>query len=200
MSELVETTEHNGIPIRIYRDSNPENPREWSNLGTMACIHRRYEIGDKHDYTAAQLDELVRQDHIVSLPIYLYDHGGITIRTTPFSCRWDSGQIGYIFVTHDRIKEEYGNTKPETIEKARRYLRHEVETMDQYLTGEVYGYRVGEDDDACCSRGYFGGDHEHTGLLANAREDAEEIIEKIRAREAVEAERMRNLVGASGAD
>ncbi len=31
------------------------------------------------------------------LPVYLYDHSGITINTVPYSCRWDSGQIGWIY-------------------------------------------------------------------------------------------------------
>ena len=26
-------------------------------------------------------------------PLYLYDHGGITMNTTGFSCSWDSGQV-----------------------------------------------------------------------------------------------------------
>ena len=33
--------------VRIKRDDYPQNPREWDNLGTMVCGHRRYCLGDE---------------------------------------------------------------------------------------------------------------------------------------------------------
>lgn len=35
------------MKIRIEQDTTPESPREWSNLGTMACWHGRYNLGDE---------------------------------------------------------------------------------------------------------------------------------------------------------
>lgn len=48
---------------------------------------------------------------------------------------------------------------------AERVLRGEVETYNQYLRGDVYGYTAG--DDSC--RGFFGSDHKESGLLEQAR-------------------------------
>jgi hypothetical protein len=71
------------------------------------------------------------------LPLYLYDHSGITISTSPFGCNWDSGQVGWIFITNRTIKEEGIDES-----KVEEYLKSDVETYDQFIRGEVYGYRV----------------------------------------------------------
>ena len=44
--------------------------------------------------TTGELFSLVEQmDGMVILPLYLYDHSGITMNTCGFSCPWDSGQV-----------------------------------------------------------------------------------------------------------
>jgi hypothetical protein len=110
----------------------------------------------------------------IILPLYLYDHSGITISTTPFSCGWDSGQIGFVFISKDKVKNEYGVkrvTKKE-IEKATKVLLAEVETYDLYLRGEVYGYTLinenGDIEDSCF--GFIGSDIETNGILDNIGE------------------------------
>ncbi len=52
-------------------------------------------------------------DKHVILPLYLYDHGGITMSTGPFSCRWDSGQVGWIYAEKKKFIEETGYTETE---------------------------------------------------------------------------------------
>lgn len=143
--------------IEIYQDSDTDSPRTWDNLGTMICFHRRYNLGDKHDYSSHDYssweemkEAIIKQENVHTiLPLYLYDHSGITISTGPFSCNWDSGQIGWIFVSKDKVKEEGIDES-----KVEDYLKGEVETYDQYLTGDVYGYKIYEV--TTCSLG-----HEH---------------------------------------
>jgi hypothetical protein len=70
----------------------------------------------------------------------------ITINTGGYSCPWDSGQVGFIYVSREKVREEYGwkvITKKRE-EKIVEILRDEVKTYDQYLTGDVYGYIVYE--------------------------------------------------------
>ena len=43
---------------------------------------------------------------IIILPLYLYDHSGISMKTTPFSCQWDSGQVGWIYVEKKKCLQE----------------------------------------------------------------------------------------------
>lgn len=80
----------------------------------------------------------------IILPLYLYDHSGITMSTGSFGDSWDSGQVGYIYLTLDQARKEYGWKH---ITKARReklisYLNGEVETYDNFLTGDVWGFNV----------------------------------------------------------
>lgn len=164
--EPLETIEHRHHTIKIYLDDEPHgSPRDWSILGTMTCFHRRYCLGDKHEYTVEDLQELVDRPDVFSLPLYLYDHSGITMRTTPFGCRWDSGQVGYIWVTKEKVRQEFEvkRVTQKIEEKALKFLRDEVYMYDLHIRGEIYGYVVedenGEHIDSCW--GFYGDPHEY---------------------------------------
>lgn len=149
-------TENKKYRIKIVQDPSPESPREWDNLGTMVCFHGRYDLGDKHDYDHRDYSGWEEQRKVISknedvcviLPLYLYDHGGITMNTTGFSCTWDSGQVGWIFVSKEKVRKEYNvkRINKELVEKVTKVLVGEVETYDQYLQGDVYGYEIYEVD------------------------------------------------------
>jgi hypothetical protein len=138
--------------ITVENDIDSENPREWDNMGTMICFHDRYNIGDKH--TAKWVDDwsdfrtvLCKEfsfeySDAVILPIYFLEHSGKSVSTTPFSCGWDSGQIGFIFVFKDNIIKEYGKFDSESIELAKSVLKGEVETYNKWLNNEVYNYEI----------------------------------------------------------
>lgn len=114
----------------------------------------------------AETDVLMRavskHTKTVMLSLYLYDHSGITMsasaRTFSMidSAGWDWGTVGIIYATEKTIKKEFGVTEvtDEVREKAERLLRSEVYNYDLYLRGEVYGFRLyneetGEDIDSC---------------------------------------------------
>ena len=44
---------------------------------------------------------------------FIYDHSGITMNTTGFSCPWDSGQVGWIYCSKKRFLSETGYKKDE---------------------------------------------------------------------------------------
>lgn len=178
--DIVKEVQKGNYRVRVIRDSDPQNPRtSWDNLGTMVCFHGNYDLGDKkHGYSSKDFtswDELESQiikdnDVCVILPLYLYDHSGITMNTTGFSCRWDSGQVGFIFISKKKVRKEFSIKRitEEWREKIEKYLVGEVETYDEYLTGQVYGFKVvkietcdlgcehEEDIDSCW--GYYGDD------------------------------------------
>ena len=101
----------------------------------------------------SELMELNEQmEGMVIMPLYLYDHSGITISCSPFSCPWDSGQVGWIYADYDMVKKEYGEVTPETIERARSLLESEVKEYDYYITGQCYGFKLykgDEETDSC---------------------------------------------------
>jgi len=153
----------NGYTIGISQDENPRDPREDDNMSKMICFHRRYNLGDKHDYKLNyqnDLNELEKElikaeKPVVILPVYIYEHSGITLSTTPFSCRWDSGQIGFILVSRETVLKEYKVKRiTEKIrEKVKKIMLAELESYDSYLQGDVKRYTVqdqeGEEVDSC---------------------------------------------------
>ena len=131
--------------IEVIQENDPQSPREWDNLGKMICFHSRYNLGDKHDFSMDEGQEFLKSKEIcVSLPLYLYDHSGITMSTSPFGCRFDSRCVGFIYVTKEQVRKEYGvkRINKKLIEKVTNILENEVKIYDQYLTGDVYGYRI----------------------------------------------------------
>ena len=164
-------TQIKDITIKIERDGDAESPREWDNVGTMVCWHSRYNLGDEQpsvSYQDYRIGIEARLDkYYFILPLYLYDHSGITMNTGGFSCSWDSGQVGFIYVTKEKAREEYGFKRltKERIQKVFEFLDSEVKTYAAYLEGDVYGYVIeGNDiDDSCW--GYVGPDGEGWALL-----------------------------------
>jgi hypothetical protein len=169
---IVETETIGKYRIDIIQDTDPESPRTWDNLGTMICFHSRYNLGDKHNYNHNHYNgwgemekDIIKTENVgVILPLYLYDHSGITMNTTGFSCGWDSGQVGFIFISKEKIREEYGVKRitQKVRDRITKNLVGEVETYDQYLTGDIYGYRITDTEtdeklDSCW--GFYGSDY-----------------------------------------
>ena len=129
------------------------NPRtEYENDNTMVCFHNRYNLGDEnHGYKSRDYDNwgelkealIENEDVFVILPLYLYDHSGITMNTTGFSCRWDSGQVGFIFMNKTDAEAHFGKHYELFKEDAEESLRNSVAYYDKYITGEAtYSYHV----------------------------------------------------------
>ena len=168
--------------VRIEQDGDTAmNPREWDNLGTIVAWHRRYILGDEQPRESVEewKERMTNWEEgdtetpeekfnrlFVWLPVYMYNHSGITINTRGFSCPWDSGQIGFIYISREKIERE-----KMTEEQAREYLNGEIETYDKYLRGDVY-YFVEEEYDTeknewvevdLCS-GFYGDEWETNGM------------------------------------
>lgn len=154
--------------LNITQDTDAESPREWSNLGTMYCEHRRYSLGDDNaEDIRTEENRLPHQGYTI-LPLYLYDHGGITMRCAPFACPWDSGQVGYIYIADEDARKAFSwkRITQKRREHLHKILRSEVDTYDCYLRGDVYGYELLDEDGECvdsCS-GFFGDDPATNGM------------------------------------
>lgn len=170
--------------VSIQYDEFPLNPRkDMSFLGKLCLLHRRYDLWNDTTYKEDQfsnwgdLEETLREEYdaVVILPVFMYDHGGITVSTKPFSCRWDSGQVGYTFITRGDFIKEYGEVTignvQEKTAKAESLLIAELEVYSKYLNGEIYGYVVenknSEVEDSCWGFYDFEDCKIQAGLTAN---------------------------------
>ena len=157
MNTALETINFKNKIIEIHQDNYPQNPRENDNADIIICFHKRYTLGDKHNYKINDFsgwDELEKQlikdyQPIAIKPIYMYDHSGVTISTTPFSCPWDSGQIGFILISRETaLKENYSKRIDKKIKTwAEKYIQASIKEYDQYLTGDVYGYIIKDENE-----------------------------------------------------
>lgn len=167
--EVIQEIKRGNKLIEITQDESPENPREWNDyLGKMVCFHKRYDLGDKTDLKSEMFnsweelkEHLIKEEHAVIIsPLYLYDHSGITIKIGSFygllsqgHAEFDSGQVGFIYVTKEALKEEDIDKK-----QAEKILKAEVEEYDSYLRGEVYVFTIYEVK--TCNEG-----HEHREVI-----------------------------------
>lgn len=163
--------------LKLVHDSSADSPRNWDNLGTMICFHKRYDLGDSHNYSSddysswEQMEKaIIKEENVaVILPLHLYDHSGVTISTSPFNNRWDSGQVGFILVSKKTALAEFGGkiVTAKLKQKLERILKGEVETYSKFLEGDIYGFQIVDEDDnhidSCY--GFFGSDHKENGML-----------------------------------
>ena len=180
--------------IKITPDYNTEDPRTaWDNAGKMVCQHSDYSLGDndaietlKSDIEDFKSDVEIYDYHdlgdlydiaveiglfAVVLPLYLYDHSGLSISTSRQST-WDSSCIGFIYMTDADLQKE-GIDK----EAAERLLLSEIDIYDMYLRGDVYHFMIedefGDEIDSC--GGFYGTDIETNGMLDYIDEDLHDL-------------------------
>jgi hypothetical protein len=154
---MIEVKEIGEYTVKVDYENCPESPREWDNLGKMVCFHKRYSLGDKHNYNPNDYEsfeelkkDILKNEKVgVILPLYLYDHSGISISTSSFSCPWDSGQIGFIYTTREEILKNFrGKILTQKLKTSvEQILEKEVETYTKYIEGEVYSFEVLKDDE-----------------------------------------------------
>ena len=151
--------------LEIIQDNDPENPVAVGFLiSTLAMFHKRYTLGDQNhgiewrDFESwGEMEAFIRKekDAAVVIPIYMYDHSGLTISHTPFSCNWDAGQVGYGYITKQQCRDELNCKRVgmHARDWALRSIRADIKVYDQYLTGDVWGYVIkdqdGEEIEAC---------------------------------------------------
>jgi hypothetical protein len=145
-----------GRVLKIEQDETALDPRrDFDNVGTMVCMHKRYKLGDKHGYRCSDYngwEAIIKQitddndkDICVMLPIFMYEHSGIALscNTRGFSMQdshgWDWGQLGVIYVTNEKAQKELGTTDKERVTQC---LVSEVDLYHQYVSGEVYWFSL----------------------------------------------------------
>lgn len=153
----------------------------------------------------------------VILPLRLLDHSGLSMSigsgahwSDPGG--WDSGQVGWIYMTYQEARSNFKVDENDTVEEWHgpnkgkrvplrdvmvRMLEGEVETYDQYLRGDVYGFQlkkivqfekknletgeltiIEEEEDVDSCWGFYGSDHKENGLYEQAGIKEEDIIEE----------------------
>ena len=175
MKNIIENEKYK---LEIFDDLNPCSPREFDNLGTMVCFHRRYNLGDETELKSSDFsswEELESylyktEDALTAIPVFMYDHSGLWINTTGFSCPWDSAQVGYIYISKEKVRREYSCKRiSKKLKKIiSEMLCSEVDLYNDYLSGNVYGFTLTDKENAeeiDSSYGFYGTDYIENGIF-----------------------------------
>jgi hypothetical protein len=156
------TINYKGFEISIEYSQDHHSPDDWDLLGKFYHWHRRYSLSDAAENIKNWDDDEIKEllKNSIYVPVYMYDHSGITINTTGFSCPWDSGQIGYYLVSKEDVKKEYGRKiiSKKLKETVIDVLNNEIKIWDDYFTGNIFAFFIKDEDGEildCCS-GYYG--------------------------------------------
>ena len=186
--DAITTLTSKNFTVNIYPDSDPINPRTemyGDNFTKMYCKHRRHDLGDDLGLDTSDCNnwQEVKQALIaehgemaIIEPISLFDHSGISI-SIGVKSGWDCGRVGFVFVTKEQVRKEYGVKRitKATLAKAQALLRSEVKEYDNYLTGEVYIVSCQDREefeiDSCYANGYDYAQKEAQLMLDNAEDD-----------------------------
>jgi hypothetical protein len=167
------------LVLKIMQDPDPYNPRTaWENLTKMICWHRKYTLGDKHNFPSPkELSQYLANTKIIHQPLYMMDHSGLTINMQGFAewdpQGWDWGRIGSILLTDEELGKELDRLgKKERQEKALSIFDSEIRVYNYYLQGEVYGYQIirrcptcgREDETEDSGWGFYGNDLKENGI------------------------------------
>jgi hypothetical protein len=180
--------------IEIHQDTDTESPNDWGNRDLfLVGFHRDFWVQRKgfdeelvrdlltKDGITEEYKETLKKYHVFGLEAYI--HSGVSLHLigeAKIDRQWDVSAVGAVFVD----KKEWRTRK--SAEKAARGL---IETWNQYLSGEVYGYIVknadGSDIEAKDERGnslmdscwgFYGTEH----AIADAKDSAEYIAKRLR--------------------
>lgn len=154
--------------ISIYYDEGSESPREWSNNTEIVCTKSHKYISDKQmdKYDLRDLwenKEELNETYKLVFPLYRYEHGGAVLSIEPFHCPWDSGQIGFVGVTHENYNElrKYyeSMTDEEYDAQMETEVKSDIKVLDAWQDGRVYrfDYSIVDWDDNVIEQDSCGG-------------------------------------------
>ena len=144
--EAIRTYKQGNYIVETFYDSCPDNPRHYQDLTKLILFHRRYNLGDEHDYKQSdysnwgqmEADIIAREKPGLIYPVYMYEHGAVSLSTSSFNDRWDSGQVGFVTI-------DWKTFQSMTTDEAVSRIEEELKQYSSFLNGECYMYRISEE-------------------------------------------------------
>jgi len=193
MNDITHTEEYKGMTINVYPDFDVTSPEEWGNED-VCFWNREISVDNKHinknvfgayikhedfDEYKDEAKEVAKKFWIFGVDAYIHSGISLSLHGTGYRCKWDtSDYVGCVIVAKKEARLQ---------EKAEKIARGIIETWNDYVQGNVYGYScidpvTGESFGGCWG---FYGDIKESGLIAQAKDDIDDYVlgEKKIARE-----------------
>lgn len=166
---IAEKFKHNGYTVKLIADQDATAPDKFDedDLFIVTTKNRYFQkLHNGNDARATFEDEEFKAKyHVFVLNSYI--HSGVALSLSngyPFNDQWDGGQIGFVFAE----KESWA-----TEDEARKAAETYVETWNQYLSGDVWGFVIedadGNDVDSCW--GLYGLKYARTEAISNVPDE-----------------------------
>jgi hypothetical protein len=173
---MSETFKHAGLTVRIEQDEDAQSPAHWGNTDLfLVADHRDFFVPPSPKERNFSVQDVInehKQTHWVFM-LEAYIHGGVSLALAGegnFPDRqWDVSLLGAVFAS----KREWRLNK-----KAREAAESLIKEWNMYLSGDVWGHIVEDDDDgnhldSCW--GHYGFDY----AVECGKEAAESIAESL---------------------
>lgn len=174
--------------IKIFLDNNSIDPRkDMDNLGIIIStqtiedslfkqakenlLENDYNqiLDNKRDVRSIK-NILEKSKQFLIFNLYRYSHGNSIFEiadSNPFNCQFDSGQIGFVVVAKNKIRQEYSCKKitKSVLERVEKVIKAEIKNYTDAYNGDIYGFQVihNGEEDSC--GGFIGSDFETNGIL-----------------------------------
>jgi hypothetical protein len=168
---------------------------------TLEIIYRMFcpggELTDGYLSAEETFRRQVLDERCLLLPLHFRDYGSGALRfwAGGHAARWEGDAFGWAYVTHEEIRREYDipegePVSQEVVEKALQLMAAEVEEYAQYLSGDVYGFRLvrlerdedgepiedeeAEELDSCW--GFYGHDWQANGIIDHVGAEHADLV------------------------
>jgi hypothetical protein len=177
MKDALETINVGDLVVSLYQDDSAESPDSWGDgsLEVVTTENRYFSVHPGLPGFGTVKAEMLRDEEFSSefdaafhrFPLYAYIHSGVALsmgQEGQFGDQWDAAQIGFVVAGREEFSDE---------DKARECCAGLVETWNQYLSGQVYGFIVERDGEHVDSSwGFYGLDEAKSEGLASAESEA----------------------------
>lgn len=137
----IDTYQRNGVTVTLLYDDAPDSPADWGNYKLVTFDCRlitdvdRSEYFNDDDMPNTELDAMIKSGKAV--PLEYYKHSGCIYR--PATEDNGTEPDGFIIFEDAYIKDV-------SYDDRQKYAAGDLETYTQWANGEVYGYRVTDQD------------------------------------------------------
>lgn len=171
------------ISVEIYYDTESESPRLWSPMTKFVMSHKRYDLPNEIDFQFDDYDswddvrDELWKDYNWVFPVYMLDHGGTKLSLRPFNDKWDSGQVGFVCLSESDVFSNFA-LGTDWDEKARQVIESEFEEYENWMSGNVFGFRLFEETQEieCDQQWGFIGDHDTSGIITELKAELKDKL------------------------
>ena len=178
--------DYKGYKIKIVQDEGFDSPNDWLNDERFLVFeHRDFNIKregfkpqDIYYYINGANYPTYKDYYIFQVEAYIHSSVSLSLFNGIKQCQWDSSVTGFVLIKKEDTTEE----------QAKEYAERLIETWNQYLSGEIYGFQIWKEDkcsycdtiteeniDSCYG---FYGDPEESGCIDEAKSIIDNLVKE----------------------